>query len=305
MKTIGNKIPALGIQDYTQSSPFIYADQAKRQSTNIFLSDTINIDDHLALALSLEKTLTSDVDSDTYGRAALIYQANRVDIYKVMLASGVRYPSFQEMYVTPSSYATGNPNLTHEHVKSIESQYLRKLNNTLTAGINLFYIQNEQQILRDLNGVFQNYGKNKIIGGEAELRGSFTGYDTLQFSYGYIHGKGENIYGNSCDVSNTASHLIKAAYSYDLNDNLTLGSVWDYVGTKERACGDTRDKLDDYNTLNLSLGWGLDQIKGWYFQGIIDNIGNAIVRYPSPSSTYVDDYPIEGRTFWLRIGWKF
>ena len=305
MKTIGNKIPALGIQDYTASSPFIYVDQATRQSANLYLTDTIDINDHFALALTIGKMLTSDVESHMYGRTALLYQPNRVDIFKLMFASGVRYPSFQEMYATPSSYATGNPNLTHEHVKSIETQYLRKLNNNLTAGVNLFYLQNEQQILRDQSGVFQNYGENKILGGEAELRGSFNGDDTLQFSYSYLHGSGENMYGNSCEISNTASHLIKAAYSYDLNENLTLGTIWNYTGTKERACGDTRDKLDDYNTLNLSLGWGLNQTKGWHVQGIIDNIGNTIVRYPSPSGTYVDDYPIEGRTFWLRTGFKF
>ena len=305
MKTIGNKNPALGIQDYTISSPFIYADQASRQSTNIYLSDNIDISDQLALALTLGEMFTSDVESHSYGRAALLYQPNRVDIFKIMLANGVRYPSFQEMYVTPSPYATGNPTLTHEHVKSIETQYLRKFKNNLTAGINLFYLQNEQQILRDQSGIFQNFGKNKILGGEAELRGSFTGDDLLQLSYSYMHGKGENIYGNSCDVSNTASHLIKAAYSYDISDDLTLGNVWNYVGTKERACGDTRDKLDDYNTLNIALGWGLNQTKGWYVQGIINNIGNTIVYYPSPQNTYLNDYPIEGRTFWLRMGWKF
>lgn len=305
MKTIGNKIPALGIQDYTTSSPFIYADQASRQSTNLYLSDNIDINEHLALALTIGKMLTSDVDSHTYGRAALLYQPTRIDIFKLMIASGVRYPSFQEMYVTPSPYATGNPNLTHEHVQSIETQYLRKLNNNLTAGINLFYLQNEQQILRDQNNVFQNYGKNKILGGETELRGSFNGDDALQLSYSYLHGTGENMYGNSCEISNTASHLIKAGYSYDLNENITLGTMWNYTGTKKRACNDPRDKLEDYNTLNLSFGWGLNKVSGWYIQGIIDNIGNTIVRYPSPSGTYVDDYPIESRTFWLRSGFKF
>lgn len=305
MKTVANKIPASGIQDYTSSSPFFYADRAKRQSTHLYLSDNIDFNDHLALAITLGEMVTSDDKSQTYGRAALLYQPNRVDIFKIMVANGVRYPSFQEMYVTPSAYATGNPNLTHEHVTSIETQYLRKLSNTLTAGVNLFYLQNGQQILRDQNNTFQNFGKNKIIGAETELRGSLTGDDTLQLSYSYIHGKGENIYGNSCDISNTASHLIKAAYSYNLSDELSVGSTWSYIGSKERACDDTRDKLDDYNVLNIAIGWGINRTRGWYIQGIIDNIGNTIVRYPSPQNTYADDYPTEERAFWLRMGWKF
>lgn len=40
-------------------------------------------------------------------------------------------------------------------------------------------------------------------------------------------------------------------------------------------------------------------------QGALKNVNNAIYRYISPPSTYADDYPIEGRTFWIRAGWKF
>lgn len=305
METFANKIPSLGMQDYSITSPFIYADKAKRQSTNLYLSDNITINDKTALALTLGMMKTSDSESHAYGRAALVYQPTRSDIFKLMAADGVRYPSFQEMYATPSRYATGNPNLTYEHVRSLEAQYLRKLGTNLTAGMNLFYLANSQQIVRDATNTFQNYGENIIQGGEAELRGKLTSEDTLLLSYSYIYGEVKDNYGNVSSIPYTASHLIKAAYAYDLTENWTLGGIWNYVGSKKRYASDTRDSLAAYNTLDIALGWDMNTHKGWYAQGVVKNIADTTVRYPSPASTYPDDYPVAGRSFWIRTGWKF
>jgi iron complex outermembrane receptor protein len=306
MKTIGNKIPALGIQDYTNTNPFIYADQAKRQSTDLYLSDTINVNDHVALALTLGKVQTSDIQSHTYNRAALLYQPDRIDIFKLMLACGVRLPSAQEMYVTPSPYAAGNPNLTHEHVRSIEGQYLRKLSSNLTAGINLFYLENTNQIVRDSTATFQNMGENIIEGGEVELRGKISPEETIALSYSYIHGTvTDQETGSKSALPYAASHLIKASYSYDFLNNWTLGGVWNYVGSKKRYMNDTRDNLASYNTLDLALGWQMNESKGWYGQVVVKNIGDTVVRYPAPASTYSDDYPVADRSFLIRTGWKF
>lgn len=301
-----NKVTGIGMVDYSNTAQaFIDAKNAKRQTTNLFLSDMITINDMTAIALTAGQIQTSDIKSHTHGRAAIVYQPSRSDIFKLMAASGVRYPSFQEMYITPSPYGTGNPNLTHEHVRSIEAQYLRKLDSTLTAELNFFYISNSQQIVRDQAGKFQNYGKSTIYGTEAELHGKFSSEDTVSFSYSYLHGKTEDNQHYEADLPYTASHLIKTAYAYDLSDKWTLGGVWQYVGSKKRYSPDTRDNLAAYNTLDIALGWGLNQTNEWYFQGVIDNIGNTVVRYPSPSNTYANDYPIEGRTFWIRTGYKF
>jgi len=305
MKTFANKIPSLGMQDYSVSNPFIYADKAKRQTTNVYISDNINLNDKTAIAATLGTMKTSDVGSNFYGRASIVYQPTRSDIFKLMAASGIRNPSFQEMYATPSRYATGNPNLTSEKVNSLETQYLRKINTNLTAGLNLFYLVNTQQIVRDATNTFQNFGENIIQGGEAELRGKFTPEDTFSLSYSYIHGRVKDINGNENSLPYTASHLIKTGYSYDFDGHWTLGGIWNYVGSKKRHISDARDDLAAYNTLDFALGWDMNTHKGWYAQGVIKNITDTTVRYPSPESTYTGDYPIADRSFWIRTGWKF
>lgn len=300
-----NKSTGVGIVDYSDTSrAFIDAKSAKRQTTNIYLTDRITLNDATAVALTIGQMDTSDIKAHPYGRAAIVYQPTRNDIFKIMASCGERYPSFQEMYLTASPYGTGNPNLTYEHVHSIETQYIRKFGTNLTAGLNLFYIDNSEQIVRDQNGTFQNYGKSIIQGAETELHGKITPDDTFSFSYTYINGQAHDINGNSSALPYTASHLIKAAYTYDFSENWSLGSVWNYVGKKKRYV-DVRDDLAAYNTLDLALGWGMNADRGWYTQAVIKNIGNTIVRYPAPASTYPDDYPVAERSFWIKTGWKF
>ncbi|MDD2950978.1 MAG: hypothetical protein PHU29_09335, partial [Sulfuricurvum sp.] len=297
----------VGLVDYSNTSrAFIDTTNAKRQTTNLYLADNIDINEHTALALTLGTIKTSDVNSENYGRASVVYQPDYTNIYKLMAGTGFRYPSAQEMYVTPSPYATGNPNLTHEHVNSIEGQYLRKLNTNLTAGINLFYLKNTQQIVRDSTGTFQNTGDNVIHGGETELRGKITPEDTFTLSYSYIHGKvSDHSNGIESNLPYAASHLIKAAYSYDFISGWTVGGIWNYVGNKKRYTNDIRNDLSSYNTLDLAIGWQMNESKGWYAQAEVKNIGDSIVRDPSPALTYRDDYPIYDRSFWIRTGWKF
>lgn len=304
-KTIGNKVPSLGIQDYTQSKPFIDAYKAKRQTTHLSLTDSINIDETKAMVLTLGYIRASDTDADTYGRAAFVYQPTRNDIYKIIGSSGFRFPSYQEMYVTPSPYAAGNDTLGSEHVVSLETQYLRKLHSDLTYGINLFYISNDNQILRDNFNTFQNYGSSILIGGETEIRGSVTPDDTLALSYSYVEGEGKNIQGNTCTIPYAASHLVKSSYSHTFENGASIGGFWNYVGSKQRSCNDIREALHPYHTLDLAIGKHLAYTNGWYIQAIAKNIYNTTVRYPSLTNTYPEDYPIYDRSFWLRTGWNF
>lgn len=222
-----------------------------------------------------------------------------------MVGNSIRLPSWQEMYVANNPERIGNPELQPEQVTTYEAQYLYKLASQTTMGLNLFYSTNSDQILRDSTGTFQNFGQNTIKGGGVELRGKLTSKDSFNFSYSYFDGEGKTLSGDEIEMPLTASHILKAAYTYDLSDHWTLGGVWNYIGSKKRFFYDTRDDLAAYNTLDTALGWNMGVQRGWYAQGIIKNISDTIVRYPAPAATYNDDYPMFDRSFWIRAGWRF
>lgn len=299
-------LTGVGMVDYTDT-PFAFFndDKASRSTRHWYLSDKIDINDQLAMTAMAGFLEYSDLSSQAYGRVSLVYQPTTYDIFKIMAGNSVRPPSFQELYVFPTPYAAGNPDLESEKVRSYETQYLHKFSHDLTFDLNLFYLINSNQIVRDETNTFQNNGRMTIRGAETELRGHFSSQDIVMLSYSYIDTEGHNDAGDVCDSPYAASHLLKASYAYTFDNQWTLSGIYNYVGSKKRDCSDTRDALQDYDTLDVALGYRLHQDSGWYVQGGIKNITDTLVKYPSFTDTYPNDYPIGERFVWFRTGWRF
>ncbi len=291
--------------DYTASAPFIDAGSTCRHTNEIYINDTMNINEQLAFSLNLGGTKTSDIGFSPYMRGSLVYQPYRQHILKLMVGNSYRLPSFQEMYTINNPARIGNPDLTPEKVTSYETQYLYKPTVDTTIGVNLFYLQNKDQITPNTTSkVYQNIGNRNIKGFETEFRGSIGENDLAFLSYSYI--RGETIKGNEITdyLPYASTHLLKGGLSYALTPNINAGVVGRYSSEKERRPNDVRkNAMEAFASYDLILGW--EGFNGFYLQGALKNANNAIYRYISPPATYPDDYPIEGRTFWISTGWKF
>jgi len=300
-----NKTGGSTLVDYTLIAPFIDVGSAYRHTDDIYLNDTLDINDQLAFSLYLGGTKASHIEFQPYARGALVYQPHRQHILKLMVGNNFRLPSFREMYTQNHPAKIGNPQLEPEHVMSYETQYLYKPTIASTFGINLFYLQNKDQIAPDTTTkIYQNIGKRNILGLETEFRGSIGENDLLALSYSYI--QGETFKGSEITdyLTYASSHMFKGAFSYALTPEINAGVVGRYSSEKKRRPNDSRKKaMESFAALDLILGW--EDSSGFYLQGALKNVTNAIYRYPSTPSTYPDDYPIEGRTFWIRSGWKF
>lgn len=290
--------------NYTDSAPFIDAGSACRHTDEFYFNDTIDINDQLAFSVNVGGTKASNLDIEPYARAAIVFQPYRRHIFKFMAGNSYRLPSFRELYSQNNPQQVGNPDLEAEHVISYETQYLYKPTVDTTFGINLFYLHNKDQITPNTtNKMYQNIGERNIKGFESEFRGSIGENDLMFLSYSYI--RGETIKGNEKTdyLPYASTHLLKGGLSYALTPQINAGVVGRYSSEKKRRPNDTRDAMTSFASYDLILGWEGDD--GVYLQGALKNVNNAIYRYISPSATYPDDYPIEGRTFWIRTGWKF
>ncbi|MGD9971359.1 MAG: TonB-dependent receptor plug domain-containing protein [Sulfuricurvum sp.] len=302
-----NKTGGTSTVDYTNTLPFFNADDARRRTNEFYLSDSIDINPQWAVVLTAGGIQTDTIALHSYARGAVVYQPWYNHIFKVMVGSGIRLPSWQEMYVANNPARIGNPSLDPEHVNSYEVQYIYKPTEFLTAAVNAFYLSNTDQIVRDSSNTYQNIGKNTIRGVEAELRGNLSDNDYLLFSYSYMDGEATVPSLASTDEPYAASHLLKGAYSHDFDNAWSIGCAGYYVGEKLRDTlhGDLRPPLEDRLTADVSLNWNLNTKRGFYAQGVIKNIGDVIVYYPSVPNTYANDYPVSERSFWLRGGWRF
>lgn len=300
-----NKTGGTTLVDYTDIAPFIDMGSACRHTDEFYLSDTIDISEVLALSLNVGGTKASNLDFEPYARAALVFQPYRQHILKFMVGNSFRLPSFRELYTQNHPTQVGNPDLESEHVVSYETQYLYKPSVDTTLGLNLFYLKNKDQITPNTtNKMYQNIGKRNIKGFESEFRGSIGDYDTTFLSYSYI--RGETFKGSETTdyLPYASTHLLKGGLSYAFTPQVNGSIVGHYSSAKERRPNDVRkNAMESFASYDLILGW--EDINGFYLQGALKNANNAIYRYISPPGTYPDDYPIEGRTFWVRTGWKF
>jgi len=300
-----NKTGGTALVDYTDTAPFFDRGSVCRHTDEFYISDTIDISDVLALSLNAGGTKASNLDFEPYARAALVFQPYRQHILKFMVGNSFRLPSFRELYTQNHPTQVGNPDLESEHVISYETQYLYKSSVDTTFGINLFYLKNKDQITPNTTDkMYQNIGKRNIKGFESEFRGSIGDYDTTFFSYSYI--KGETFKGSETTdyLPYASTHLLKGGLSYAFTPQINGGIVGRYSSAKERRPNDVRkNAMASFASYDLILGW--EDLSGFYLQGALKNANNAIYRYISPPGTYPDDYPIEGRTFWIRAGWKF
>ncbi len=96
---------------------------------------------------------------------------------------------------------------------------------------------------------------------------------------------------------------------------LHLGANWSFtpkwnsqldayaIMDRPRAADDSRDKIDDYNWVNLSIN-GLEIFNNISLQFTLRNLFDTDARGPGPDSI-PKDYPLEGRSAYISISTTF
>ena len=146
-----------------------------------------------------------------------------------------------------------------------------------------------------------------LYGLELEYSGHITAVDKLYLNYSYVTGTSElKDTGIDTHLTNVAHHLAKGYYIYNLNNALSLSGILQYVSSKDRVLGDTRDKVSDYTTLDVTLNYKNSKYDYDLTLGI-KNICDTTVKYPSARYPYYysEDYLQDGRTFFITLRKEF
>ncbi|MEF3192360.1 MAG: TonB-dependent receptor [Campylobacterales bacterium] len=277
-------------------TPFFIGDRINRDQTRLYLQERWNIDDQAALEASLGLDYEQQTGVEPTARLGYIWQHSVRQMSKVIVGTNYRLPAAQELAVVGAS-RVGNPDLDVERMYSLEIQHIYHFNQRAKVALTLYGIEANHQINR-LNSErkYQNNGESTTYGLEAEGTFSPIGRDTLLLNYSWLHLTSS--FGDNAFVS---EHLVKMAYTTPLVRGWFVGTRGVYVGPKERIAGDLRNPTKEYATLDLSLGWS---DKEWMIRGGVMNLTDEDIASPSEPNTY-DDYPVVGRTWFVRIGRKF
>jgi iron complex outermembrane receptor protein len=291
--------------DYTDTLPF-FDKNAKRDIYIFSLQDEYNINPQLTLLYGFIYESTTYQDAGFEPSISMVYQLDTNNIFKALYSRAHRNPSWQEMFTMNNLERVGNTDLKPEKVDAFELAYIKKFSTVSYMQTNIFYLLNKDQIYNSYESpLYINAVDTNLYGIEFEYKGNILPTDQIYLNYSYVDGYlvTKNVNEHE-DLSNIANHLAKAYYTYNLNTSLSFSLLGKYVGSKNRATGDIRKKLDAYSTLDTSIQY-TDNRYDYKILLSAKNIFDAKVKYPSQQNTYSQDYVQEGRNFLITLKKRF
>lgn len=297
-----NRATGTGLVDYSTSLPFFnpngsinnqtaYITYERPLSSNLIGYASLTFDHHNGLATQIDP------------RLAAVYTLDPNNLLKFSISRAHRNPSWQEMFTLNNKARWGNPDLRPETVIAYETQYIHKFESEHTLSLNLFRLDNNDQIYLQYNTSAARYeyvnGSRSLIQGfEAEWRKR---YDDTSFYAAYTRIWAED--GNGATLPNAPSDTARGFITHTLkNWYASLAGRWQ--SATPRAVGDTRNEMKSIGIVDTSIGYKLPYLRS-EMQLTLKNIFNSTELYPSPKGTYNDDYPALGRTYLLTVRGTF
>ena len=200
----------------------------------------------------------------------------------------------------------GSSDLKPEKVDAFELVYIKKFSSDSYLQSNLFYLLNKDQIYNSATDpIYKNILDTDLYGLEFEYKGKLSSSDSVYLNYSYVNGKSKLKNGTSdIPLANVAHHLAKGYLMHEFNNAITLSSVIKYVGPKTRASSESRQKVDDYLTVDTSLYYKNSKYD-YTVTATVKNLFDQKVVYPSAPNTYIEDYMQEHRNFLITFTKEF
>lgn len=267
----------------------------------IYLHDIYSITNQWTLNVGGRYDYYNDVDSSIAPKVALLYN-NLNDSYKLMYQRSFRAPSWLELYGLSNPYV-GDESLKSEIIDTIEFAYTNQTAFDNRFTLNLFYSDMKNFINRNSN--FEFFNDDCLHSYGAELEWLYPLDDTTElhsnYSYVYIEDSDKN------QLPFVANHLANIMLYKQWNRKFHSGSTLRYVSSHSREDLDTRADLDGYARFDQAVTY---THKSLTLQMTVKNVFDQEILVPSQvgnpptSGTYINDFPRDGRSFWISAEWK-
>jgi outer membrane receptor protein involved in Fe transport len=292
-----------GLTDYSTSLPFFSPNGSIKNQTAYVTYErplTANLIGYASLTLDHRNGLATQIDP----RLAAVYTLDSNNLLKFSISRAHRNPSWQEMFTLNNRARWGNPDLHPETVIAYETQYIHKFETEHTLSLNLFRLDNNDQIYLQYNTPATRYeyvngSKSLIQGFEAEWRKR---YDDTSFYTAYTHIWAED--GNGVTLPNAPTDTARGFITQTLGENWYASLAGRWQSATPRAVGDSRADMKSIGIADTSIGYKLPKLHS-EIQLTFKNMFNTTEFYPSPKGTYNDDYPALGRTYLVTVRGTF
>lgn len=298
-----NRLTGVGMIDYSTTSPFFNPDGSISNLTAYMTYEraiSSSLVGYASLTVDRRNSLATQIDP----RLAAVYTIDPNNLLKFSISHAHRNPSWQEMFTLNNKARWGNPDLLPESVMAYETQFIHRFETEHTLCINLFHLDNNDQIYLQYNTPLARYdyvngSKSTIQGVEVEWRKR---YDETSFYTAYTHILAED--GNGVTLPNAPADTVRGFITHNLNKNGYGSLAGRWQSATPRASTDPRDDMKAIGIIDTSIGYKFPHLHS-EIQFTVKNIFDERELYPSPAGTYNDDYPSIGRAFMATIRGTF
>jgi iron complex outermembrane receptor protein len=293
-----------GALTQVRGTPYIFMPDKTRISRFALMQDEWAFAPDWELTAGVRYDRYSDFGDTTNPRLALVWSTSYNLTSKLLYGRAFRAPSLSELYFINNPSVLGNPNLRPETIDTVELAFDYRPSAALQWNLSLLDYRAKDLIefITDPGTAAktaQNARNQNGRGLELEMSWSISDAWHLRANYAYQNSEDED--------TGVAIHDVPQKHFYA---NLTFKpeTAWqasaqlNWVGGRRRAEGDPRPAIDDYAWANVTLRH-TSVLPGLSMALSVRNVFNADAREPSNGN--IDDYPLEGRSAWFEVAYRF
>ncbi|WP_413935339.1 TonB-dependent receptor plug domain-containing protein [Nitrospira sp. BLG_1] len=284
--------------------PATYLDDKRRSSfVAAYLQDEWTIMDHLTLVAGVRHDHYSTFGGTTNPRVGLISTWNKTTV-KLLYGQAFRAPNpYEQFYVTGSTFKV-NANIQPEKIKTYElvvEQYLghhfRALGSLYQYNISGLISQTTDPV--DGKLFYDNVDDITARGAEFTVEGKWPSGLEGRISYAIQTTRNDQM---DQILTNSPQHLAKTNLIVPIvGDKLFAGFEGRYTSSRLTLAG---NNASPFYILNLSL-FSQKLIRGWELSAHINNLANQKYGYPGSGEHRQDIIDQDGRTFWVKLKYRF
>jgi iron complex outermembrane receptor protein len=305
LTSTGLPVPLGSISDFSDSAPFMRPQ--RRKIDYVYVQDEWGFASDWALTAGVRHDRYSDFGGTTNPRLALVWDATLDLTAKLLYGSAFRAPAFVELYSINNPVQQGNPNLKPETNQTLEAAFTWQAKKDMLVNLNFFHYE-MKDIIRlvantapSVGSAYINTGKQHGNGMELESVWDYNSNTRLTGNYSYQNSIDD---ATGQDAGYAPHHRIYLRSDWRYASGWLSSAQLNRVMDRRRTAGDTRSKVPDYTTVDLTVrspGYGK-----WAFSTSVRNLFNADVREPSlaPGTSIPNDLPMAPRSLWLQLAYE-
>lgn len=281
----------------------VYLQPQKRTAYFLSAQDQWQLNNDWSFTAGLRWDHYSDFGNTINPRLALVWLTQHNLTTKLLYGTAFRAPSFSEQHLINNPAALGNPELQPEEIETYELAFDYRPSFDTSIKLSLYSYKATDLIDTVANGSviqYQNTDNQDGHGAELEWDWKISPALKLYANYAYQNAKNANTGLEVADVPQNSTYI-------DLNYTLSpkwSGSLQHYwIGERTRVEGDSRAKLSDYHWVNAKITHTMlkEKVKLAF---TVKNLLDTHASEPS-SSSIPNDYPLEGRSVWAELEYRF